>query len=488
MLLALMSSQAYFAFNQVSQLTATTREVAEKAMTRVEQVSRINTALAELRGAELGYVLRLSAEERSYYRMGIEGLWQDVQGSIERYRRIINDPRRLADYEAFLTHIDEYREIDNRILRLRDEVGAEQAQQYFTASQSDFNAMQYHIDRLRAEEFMVSRQLSQIVSQAASRSRYLFALGTFTVAVVEVGLVFYIFRSLSGGLGTLLEGTRRVTQGDLSLTLPVSSRDEFGELAQAFNTMVGSLRASQDENLRLTEESLRMQEEHIQSLRDSLAKVARAQEDERKRVALELHDQTGQSLTVLQLGLARLERDSTTEHTKKQAASLRTLSVETMEAVRNLALDLRPSALDELGLGPALQDYVRDISRRVGIPVEMEAIPVEVRLPPEMEVALFRVVQEGLTNIAKHSQASRSWVSLKIKEREVEVVVKDNGVGFEVDKVIHYPQRSLGLFGIRERVELMGGTFTVESQPGAGTRLHIVVPLPQTREEPLPRR
>lgn len=483
-----MFSQALIAIDQVSRLTATVQEVAGMAMTRVEQVSRINTALAELRGAELGYTLSLSDQKRSSYQKQIDGLWQDVGSSIEYYRRVIDDPRRLADYEAFLTHIDDYREIDRELLRITKEANREQAQQYFAASQSDFDAMQFHIQRLRKEEFAVSQQLSQMASAAASRSRILFAVGTLLVAVVEVGLGYYIFRSLSGGLGTLLEGTRRVTQGDLSLSVPASGRDEFGELARAFNTMVDSLRTSREENLRLTQESLHMREEHIQSLRDSLGNVVRAQEEERKRVARELHDEAGQALTALQLGLAQLERESTSEHTKKQATALRALSVDTMEEIRNLALDLRPSALDELGLIPALQDYVRDFSHRVGILVELEATPVKDRLPPEVEVSLFRVIQEGLTNIAKHSQANHGWVRLQVKKRAVEVAVWDEGVGFEVDKVMHSPGRSLGLFGIRERVELMGGNFTVESRPGGGTRLRIVVPLPHTTAKPPSRR
>jgi signal transduction histidine kinase len=448
-------------------------------------VSRINTALAELRSAELGYILSHSEPERGGYRERIDDLWQDVGSSIEHYRSVMKDPRRLADYEAFLLHIDDYREIDNRLLR---EANPELAQDYFADSQNAFDAMLFHIHRLRYEEFTVSQQLSQLASRTASRSRYLFALGTIMVAVVEVGLGYYIFRSLSGGLGTLLEGTRRVTQGDLSLSVPVSGRDEFGEVARAFNTMVDSLRTSQEENLRLTQESLHMREEHIQALRDSLGKVVRAQEEERKRVARELHDEAGQALTALQLGLARLERESSSKHTKKQAASLRSLSVDTMEAIRNLALDLRPSALDELGLIPALQDYVRDFSRRAGIPMEIEATPAEARLPPEVEVALFRVIQEGLTNIAKHSRAGHAWVSLQVKRQAVEATVRDDGIGFDVDKVMHASGRSLGLFGMRERVELMGGNFTVESWPGKGTRLHLVVPFPHTRRSPSPRR
>lgn len=312
----------------------------------------------------------------------------------------------------------------------------------------------------------------------ASRSWHFFLVTTLIVGVVEVGLGWYIWRSLSGGLRRLLQATREVSQGDLSQPVPVTSGDEFGELARSFNAMMLSLRQSQDENLRLTQEALRMREERVRLLQESLVRVVQAQEEERQRVARELHDQAGQALTAIRLGLAQLERETTSPQVKEQAASLRALTADTMEEIRNLALDLRPAALDELGLVPALREMVRDFSRRVGFPINLEVSGLEKRLPLEIEVALFRAIQEGLTNVAKHSRATHACVNLKADATRLEVGVEDNGVGFSVAEVVGaLGRRSLGLFGIQERVSLLGGTSQVQSEPGKGTKLTISVPL-----------
>jgi signal transduction histidine kinase len=484
MLLALMVSQAFIAMSQVERLTTISNEIASRAMERVEHVSRISTALAQLRGAELAYILSPSQETTSFYGEEMKRLWGDIEESIGRYRTVINDPKRLADYEAFLLHIDKYRDYHELLLSLTEEGRRADAQEVMAVSQKEFNYMTYHIQRLRHEEYDTSLMLGTVAQGMASRSRYLFGIATLLVAVVEVGLGWYVWRSLSGGLGSLLEGTRRVSRGDLSHPVPAGAKDEFGELARAFNTMMLSLRESQEENLRLTQEALRMREERIRLLRDSLLKVVKAQEEERQRVARELHDQAGQALTALQFGLAQLEREVDSPRLKEQVESLRSLTVETMEEIRNLALDLRPSALDELGLVPALRGYIRDFSRRIGIPIELEVTGLDARLPSEMELSIFRVVQEGLTNVAKHAMASHAWVSLRADGRRLEVSVVDDGVGFDVEKMLGSPERkSLGLFGIQERVELMGGSLKVESQPGKGTRLYIQVPLNQRKGE-----
>ena len=312
----------------------------------------------------------------------------------------------------------------------------------------------------------------------ASRSWTIFIVTTVIVGMVEIGLGWYILRSLSGGFNKLLEGTRAVSRGDLSQPVDVASKDEFGELADSFNSMMLSLKQSQEENLRLTQETLRMREAHVRLLQGSLANVVEAQEKERRRLARELHDQAGQALMVLQLGLARLEQAADSPQAKAQAASLHSLAVETMEKIRNLALDLRPAALDELGLALALQEFIRDFSHRVGISMELNVSELDGRLPPETEVALFRVIQEGLTNVAKHSRATRAWVSLKPDSTKLEVTVEDNGVGFNVAEVLGCSgRRALGLFGIQERVSLLGGSSQIQAQPGKGTKLVISVPL-----------
>lgn len=478
MLLILMVGQTVIAADQITRLTVTSQEATGMAMKRLEQVTRINTALAEIRASELGYVLSLLPAERSRYGAEIVSLRENIAFTVERYHQAIDDPVRLADYEAFLLHIEDYRKVDKTLVELVDLGGRAEAQGFFTASQPAFNKMLYHIHRLSSEEASISQALSQMAVEEASRARYFFIVVTALAALGEIGLGYYIFYSLSGGLGRLLEGTRRVTGGDLSHRVAVVSRDEFGELTRSFNSMVASLQVSQEENLRLTRESLQMREEHIRLLKDSLRRVVRAQEEERQRVARELHDEAGQSLTALQMGLARLEREAGSPQLRERVVALRSLAVATMDEVHRLALDLRPSALDELGLIPALRGHIREFSQRIGLPIEFQVNGEERRLPAEAETALFRVVQEGLTNVLKHSQAHHAWVAMHISPSHLVVTVRDDGVGFEVEKVLGSSDRRwLGLFGIRERVELLGGSLQVQSQPGQGTTLTVSVPL-----------
>lgn len=483
MLLALIVAQAFIAMDQVGRLRNITQEVAVVSMERVEYVAHVATELSQLRAAELGLLLSANPDEERKYQNEIRSLWDSVGSSIELYHNRIEDTGRLADYEAFLTHIEKYQAFGQQFMTLNESGRDQDAQLLFTRFQGEFDQMMNHIHRLRHEEFAASLEMSAVAQGLTSRSRHLFIVAVLVVGIVELGLGWYIWKSLSGGLEGLLEGTRRVSKGDLSQSVPEGSRDEFGELASSFNAMVSSLKASQEENQRLAQVTMRMQEERIQLLRGTLEKVVGAQELERTRVARELHDQAGQALTALQFGLAQLERSADSPQLKEQAASLRSLTVETMNEIRNLALDLRPSILDELGLVPALRSYVRDFSRRISVPIEFETSGLNNRLPPEAELILFRVVQEGLTNVAKHSKATAVKVSLTADKGQIEARVEDNGAGFYVEEVLKDSGRkSLGIFGMRERIGLLNGTVDVQSSPGQGTRLIFTVPQGQKVE------
>lgn len=478
LLFVVMAIGAFSALGPVIQLSNISKETIGIVVERVEQVSNMGTHLAEHRQAELGYALSTDPTNATLYRALMDKHWQELQRSIEQYERMIDDPARRADYEAFLIHVNGYEAYLREFLALAEEGRRAEAQRLLASFENEVDGMMYLILRLRSQEKEVSSELGQAAQRSASRSWYLFLITTFFVGVVEVGLGWYIWRSLSGGFKGLLEGTHAVSQGDFSRPVPVRSRDEFGQLASSFNSMMTFLKESREENWRLNQEALKLREDHVRLLRESLAKIVGAQEEERQRVARELHDQAGQALTVLQLGLAQLERETDSPQVKEQAASLRTLTVETMEEIRNLALDLRPAALDELGLIPALQGLIRDFSERLGVPIELEVSGLERRLPSEVEVTLFRAIQEGLTNLAKHSRATRARVNLRADTTKLEVHVEDNGVGFNVAEVVGSPkQRSLGLFGIQERVNLLGGSSQVQSEPGKGTKLIISVPL-----------
>ena len=208
--------------------------------------------------------------------------------------------------------------------------------------------------------------------------------------------------------------------------------------------------------------------------RDTVARVVDAQEVERRRLARELHDETGQALTSILLGLRAVEEADIGDEAREATARLREQVVETLHDVRRLAVELRPSALDDFGLVPALERLVETFREQTGIPVELETVLGETRLPPPVETALYRIVQEALTNVIKHSRASRVSVLVTRKGDSVAAVVEDDGVGFTPDEV---RDGGLGLVGMRERIALLGGRLTVESEPERGTTLVAEVPV-----------
>jgi signal transduction histidine kinase len=213
-----------------------------------------------------------------------------------------------------------------------------------------------------------------------------------------------------------------------------------------------------------------------------------AQEEERKRIARELHDQIGQALTSFLLGLGTL--DAQTDGAEEVVISLARLQdlkaivTDTLDDVRNLALGLRPSVLDDLGLVPAVQRTVRTYGARHQLAIDFQLVGLEgVRLSSSIETSLYRIVQEALTNVAQHASAHHVSLVLEGRDRSVVLIVEDDGQGFDVERLMRGPanKRWLGLHGMRERAELLGGTLTIESAPGVGTTVFVQVPLQYER-------
>jgi signal transduction histidine kinase len=217
-------------------------------------------------------------------------------------------------------------------------------------------------------------------------------------------------------------------------------------------------------------------------LRQMSSHVLTAQEEERTRIARELHDDTAQALTSVLVRLRLLERSAEDKRLRSGLAELRELTVETLEGVRRLAIDLRPPMLDDLGLEAAIQSHVQDFSRRWQINVTFTSSGLG-RIPPNVELVLYRIVQEALSNVAKHASASRVETHLSRKGRTLRLLVEDDGCGFDVEAAKGSRQSGLGLFGMEERLALIGGTLRVESSPGKGTRLSAEVPLPRSRRQ-----
>lgn len=209
--------------------------------------------------------------------------------------------------------------------------------------------------------------------------------------------------------------------------------------------------------------------------RDALRRVVQAQELERARLARELHDETGQALASILLGLRQLEDSVESDEARKATADLRELVVATLQDVRRLAVELRPSALDDFGLVPAVERLAATVSAPSGPTVDVAARLGDTRLGQETETVLYRIVQESLTNIVKHAAAGHVSITLVRKAASAVVVVEDDGSGFDPDGI---RDGALGIAGMRERVALVGGKLTLETSPGAGTTLVAEVPAP----------
>jgi len=207
--------------------------------------------------------------------------------------------------------------------------------------------------------------------------------------------------------------------------------------------------------------------------RDAVRRVVEAQELERKRLARELHDETGQALTSILLGLKPLE-EATTGNGREAVAAVRELVVSTLQDVRRLAVELRPSALDDLGLVPAIDRLAQSYGGS-GLTVDVEAqIGGDARLPEPVETTLYRIVQEAVTNVAKHAEARHLSITLTRKNGSVVAIIEDDGKGFDPQAA---ESDGLGLLGMRERLALVGGTLRVEAAAGTGTTIAAEVPL-----------
>ena len=207
---------------------------------------------------------------------------------------------------------------------------------------------------------------------------------------------------------------------------------------------------------------------------DALRRVVDAQELERRRLARELHDETGQALTSILLGLKALEERTADEASRAATEELRELVVSTLQDVRRLAVELRPTALDDFGLVAALERLSGSFAEQTGISVDFQTALADERLPEEVETALYRIVQESLTNVVKHARARRVSILLARREGAVKAVVEDDGRGFDPAELAG---DGFGLVGMRERLALLGGRLEVESGPEAGTTIAAEVPI-----------
>jgi two-component system, NarL family, sensor histidine kinase UhpB len=309
--------------------------------------------------------------------------------------------------------------------------------------------------------------LTIVVTRSASETSGFPLAAVFAAAgaILSVAVNFLVLRAAFRPLVALEKVAEAVRGGDLTArAAPLPPGDpEVSHLAMVFNQTLDQLERDQAQ------------------LRSVASQVIAAQEEERKRVSRELHDDTAQ---VLFAQLLRVTALKGSDHPEVQHLSeqLEQMTADALEGVRRLALELRPPALDDLGLPAALADLAQRFGEQLDIPVELEARGVRGRLPEEVELVLYRVAQEALTNAAKHAAASRIAIDLERTANDVTLSVQDDGHGFDARIPTRPGGPGLGLFGMAERVALVGGRFAIWSRLDGGTEVYAFIPSTPTDE------
>jgi signal transduction histidine kinase len=320
--------------------------------------------------------------------------------------------------------------------------------------------------------------------------RRLFAFGILLLLATII-LTWGISESVIRPVQSLTESATRISSGDLEHAIAFSGSDEIGVLGKTLDEMRVKLRDSLETVQHMNADLENRVEERTKQVSDLyeelkrkeevrsmlLLKILSAQEDERKRIARELHDQLSQKLTALLFGLDSGGRDDASNE------KIRNLAVSSIDSVHQLIFDLRPAVLDDLGLSAAIEWYAEERLKPLGIKLRFENELDSHRLNNQLETVLFRIAQETISNIARHAKAENVLIAVEMDDDFIKLEVEDDGVGFLPDefKEPKYGMRGLGLWGMKERASLLNGNLEVESEPGRGTRVLARFPYREIR-------
>jgi|GEM_PF-2061539 len=472
--LVLVGAQAALSVYLLTRVVEQSARLVSPALDRVDDLAHIEADILRLRTLEYSLIWSSRVDVRQQYTIEMAGLRSDIDQRLKAYAALQSDAQmdaRLADltqsYHAYLGH--QQIVIDYLAQGRQDEALWE-----YLRYQPSFQNLDDQVHGLRHQEYAVTEQLRDQMVQSVIWARVPLGILVFLVAAAEIGLGWHVSRRVAQSLEVLLHGARRIADEDFATPVPPPAEPELATLAETLNAVMTSLASHNAERARLEEERSRAN-------RERLSQVIRAQEDERARISRELHDQAAQSITALRYGLGHIQRITNDAEVAAEVERLIALAAQTSRQISALARDLRPSVLDDLGLGPALRSYARDFSERFEVPVQVSLPSPLPRLLPDAETAVFRVVQEALINVAKHAQARHVWVALAVSADNLCVEIRDDGRGFEPKQVFQVVGAStgagLGLMGIRERVHLLGGQMGLTSEVGRGTQIKVAIPL-----------
>ncbi|HIJ78116.1 MAG: histidine kinase [Desulfobulbaceae bacterium] len=296
------------------------------------------------------------------------------------------------------------------------------------------------------------------------------ALGTIGVIILAILLSIILTGLITKPIDRLSKATCAIRKGDYNTIVNYSCQDEVGNLIEAFNIMAAQLKRAAKE---------RLQKDHLRS--NFITQIIATQEEERKRIARELHDQTGQALVSFMLMLKMLEQANSQEEINNGIKQLKVVLSEEMENIHHMAIELRPSVLDDMGIEAAIGLYVDQFKQKHNIDIKLTIIGFDDNRPaPHVEISIYRIIQEALINVLRHAKAKKIKIILEWRDTDIRGIVEDDGVGFNTDG---RDKGRLGLYGMEERSRLLGGTFRIESEPEGGTLVLFSIPFEQDLAE-----
>jgi signal transduction histidine kinase len=433
-LLLLMSFAGFDSIRTLGQIQKSNDDIREDFLLRTRVLEQIRADVYVSGTYVRDYVLEPEAEKAESHRMSLFETRSDMDAALGRYRALLAKPE-LGPFHSLTEELNAYWKLLEPVL-------------LWDATERRQNGYTF----LRDEVFPRRTAMLNIADQIAGINE----------------------SQLNAGRERVVETFSRFRQ---RLVVTIGLTVGMGLLLAAF--CMGKILALEAESAARYQEISTARAE----LKQLSARLVEAQENERRSISRELHDAVGQTLTGIRVELANLSRtirNQQMDGLEIKVDEIKEMVDDSVGVVRNMALLLRPSMLDDLGLVPALQWQAREVSKRTGVRVKVAAEGVSEDLPEDHKTCVYRIVQEALHNCVQHSEASLVRVTVEQNPNRILLVIQDDGKGFD-------PQfeRGMGLLGMQERVSHLGGTFSVESQPGTGAILCIVLPLAKPVEEQL---
>ncbi|MBI4655761.1 MAG: HAMP domain-containing protein [Elusimicrobia bacterium] len=390
--------------------------------------------------------------------------WADVYKTIEDSLSIYNDIKYILvldnDYNLLFKTLD-YNVSKELILANKPEPGNIYKLKLLKTEQGYIRDIAMPIFDGRLGIIRVGVTINQIYQTLSAITEKL-VISIFLVSIAAVFLSYLLSYILNIPIKNLTKAISEMKKGKMNINIKPIFNDEIGELTRTFNAMIENIKIEKQKRF------------------DLMKKIIKSQEEERHRISRELHDKTGQYLTSLKMMLKSITKTSLVNaNGNDKLAEISKALDESIDEIHNFAVELRNPILSDLGLIKSVAEFINNFSHNSNIKVSMrlDDKTKNMRFDPNVEIAIYRVIQEAFSNIYNHSKATTVDIYFKCSENKFVIEIIDNGTGFDVELAKNNPDRkSIGLFGIKERIELIDGIFFIYSKIGSGTEIRIEIP------------